>query len=207
MRELPILFSGAMVRAILDGRKTQTRRIIGGTALDWLTGAKFDPAYVALPENRLSPYGYAGDRLWVREAWRTISDLNEHSGSRIAELCLDAGYMKPWAPIQYEADGRRANWEHTSTPSHDREPQPGRYRHARFMPRWASRVTLEVSGARVERLQDIIEDDAVAEGCYPREINPIAWYVELWDSLNAVGGYGWNANPWVWVVEFREIEP
>lgn len=213
MRELPILFSGPMVRAIVDGRKTQTRRLVRGTALEWLHEKRFTPEYVALPENEFSPYGYAPGRLWVREAWRTISSLDAHSGSHIAEMCLDAGYTKPWPPIQYEADGHRVYWDYTGTPPHDGEPHLGRYRHGRFMPRWASRITLEVTGVRVERLQGISEADARAEGVErPRPIiddEPCTYvdaYADLWDRLNGERGYGWDTNPWVWVVEFRRVQ-
>jgi hypothetical protein len=111
-----------------------------------------------------SPHGQPGDRLCVREAWRSTIDLDAYSGSRIADLCLNAGYRSPWAPIQYAADGTHYNWECTSTPPHDRESTLGRYPRARFVPRWAARITLEVTGVRVERLTYIRESDACAEG-------------------------------------------
>jgi hypothetical protein len=156
MRDLPILFSGAMVRALLDGRKTQTRRVIKNQSADDVgpfTVAHYHPTVIDRhredapgveifgaysPDGKWGskcPYGEAGDRPWVREAWRSTKDLDRHSGSRIAELCLAAGYRHPWAPVQYEADGTRTNWERTSAPPHGDEPLPGRYRHARFMPR------------------------------------------------------------------------
>jgi hypothetical protein len=234
MKERQIPFSGEMVRAILDGRKTQTRRVVrlphnnplgawepmtlggpnGGRTKDGHT-IPFQGGiwHTRTGDCLMSPHGQPGDRLWVREAWRTTSNFDEHSGSRIAEMCLDAGYKKPWAPIQYEADGHRVNWEHTSTPPHDDEPIPGRYRHGRFMPRWASRVTLEVTGVRVERLDDISESDARAEGvtiedchmnryCAGEHRPPsIRTFRDLWESINGDGS--WNENPWVWVVEFR----
>jgi hypothetical protein len=219
VKERPILFSGPMVRAQLDGSKTQTRRVVKpagahhifqfrgddeARGADEPTGkwAWCSSAHV-VSDHIQCPFGKPGDRLWVREAWRSTSDLDAHSGARIAELCLDAGYRSPWAPIQYEADTARRNWEHTTTPPHDREPAAGRYRHARFMPRWASRITLEVTGVRVERLQDISEADAISEG-WPRDCFPLPWYRDLWDSLAAPGA-DWAANPWVWVVEFKRV--
>lgn len=213
MKERPILFNGPMVRAILDGSKTQTRRIVKvshGTPTKFLghddTGALlFDSKYRC-------PFGETGDRLWVREAWRSTSDLDAHSGARMAELCLDAGYRSPWAPIQYEADTTRRNWEHTTTPPHDREPAAGRYRHARFMPRWASRITLEVTAVRVERLQSISDADAESEGIdflryvpdADETLTPSQLFMCLWDSV-APKGTDWAANPWVWVIEFQRV--
>ncbi|CUI30398.1 hypothetical protein [Achromobacter xylosoxidans] len=214
MRERPILFSGPMVRAILAGNKTQTRRVV-----------KPQPAGAwAAPGKTSCPYGQPGDHLWVREAWRSTADLDKHSGSQIADLCLDAGYNVPWAPIQYEADGARRDWKHTGTPPHDGPPQPGRYRHARFMPRFACRLVLEVTRVRVERLQAISYMDALAEGAFDAAAfvgqectdtgesadelaRRLQWpqraFRELWCKIN--GAESWDANPWVWIVEFRRI--
>lgn len=224
VRERPILFSGAMVRAILDGRKTQTRRVINpqpdhpGFASPHrrmlATDDEGQDLYLhsaTLAQAIRSPYGKPGDRLYVREAWRSTKELDPHSGGRIEVMCLDAGYSIPWAPIRYEADGERRNWQHTGTPPHGGPPEPGRYRHARFMPRWASRILLEITGVRVERLNDCSEADAEAEGiAFLRDV-PDAdetltarqLYECLWDSINGAGA--WAANPWVWVVEFRRV--
>ncbi|CKH67104.1 hypothetical protein [Achromobacter xylosoxidans] len=215
MKERPIPFNGAMVRALLAGNKTQTRRVV-----------RQQPAGAwAAPGKTSCPYGQPSDRLWVREPWRSTADLDRCSGSQIAELCLDAGYNAPWAPIQYEADGARRDWKHTGTPPHDGPPQPGRYRHARFMPRWASRLELEVTGVRVERLQGISYEDALAEGAFDPRLfvgdecrdasvesadelaRRLQWpqrsFRELWSSIN--GAESWDADPWVWIVEFRRI--
>lgn len=230
MRERPILFSGPMARAILAGDKTQTRRVNG---LEYFSRPENDPAgwwcarvadgqafmvYKQSPHERIvaCPYGRAGDLIWVREPWRCSADLDKHNGSEIADLCLDAGYNAPWAPIQYEADGARVSWQHTSTPPHDGPPRPGRYRHARFMPRWACRLELEITRVRVERLQAINHADAIAEGV---GLNPSAadvtmtspegdplprvMFRALWEQIN--GSEAWAANPWVWVVEFRRV--
>jgi hypothetical protein len=238
MRELPILFSAPMVRAILEGRKTVTRRVVklpdgfdftGGQGdsrddpVNW-GGEDQDGMWWALAagpdvDRVLScPYGQPGDRLWVREAWRVPISLDDLSGKQIAEKCLDAGYRKPWCPIQYEADGARTSekdWREFGP--HPSTQVPGRYRHARFMPRWASRLTLEVTGVRVERLQDISEADAIAEGLLrdgdgwrgasglPWFASPVGAYRSLWESINGAGS--WDANPWAWVVEFRRVIP
>ena len=231
LMERPILFSAPMVRAILNGRKTVTRRFFQVTGPDGsrhnITSPReevirFDDgtfhylSTAALSGPYPCPYGEPGDRLWVREAWRVPASLDNLSGRQIAEKCLDAGYRKPWCPTQYEADGTRTSqreWHEFG--SKLGESTPGRYRHARFMPRWASRLTLEVTGVRVERLQDISEEDARAEGA-PCELAVLdsvrlgarashrAGFIRLWQSINGAGS--WDANPWVWVVEFRRIE-
>lgn len=233
MKDRPIPFNGAMVQAVLAGTKAQTRR---AKALEYFSRPENDPdgwwcarvsdgvaymVYKQSPHERAvqCPYGQPGDRLWVREPWRSTAELDKHSGSQIADLCLDAGYSVPWAPVQYEADGARCDWKHTGTPPHDGPPRPGRYRHARFMPRWACRLVLKITGVRVERLNEISESDAQAEGCAP------AWldvddnetvhahqqptfrrgFARLWREIN--GPSSWDANPWVWVVEFRRLQP
>lgn len=211
-KERSILYTGAMVRSILAGLKSQTRRLATGVAaVHAVTGealAEIDSAGPRID----CPYGKRGDRLYVREAWRTLDELDHLNGTEIADACINAGYSKPWAPVQYEADGRQVNWQHTSTPPHDAPPRAGRYRHARFMPRWASRITLEVTSVRAERLQDISESDCRAEGCagghgsipgYPYNATPYEHYRWLWESLNGKGS--WDANPMVWVVEFRRL--
>ncbi|AZG14967.1 hypothetical protein [Cupriavidus pauculus] len=230
MKERPILFSGAMVRAILDGRKTQTRRVVKPVP-DIVHGdivARHTPKDMAL--GRLGeiipcPYGAPGDRLWVRETFRFTSDFDGDSPARVGERCIDAGYTKPWAPIHYEADGERRDWMWVGTPP-ARDVSPGKTRVSIHMPRWASRITLEITSVLVERLNDCSEEDALAEGVFkpgPSGNLPIgpcvervsdgneivycqrgmatAEYRELWDQINGAGA--WAANPWVWVVEFR----
>ena len=198
MKERPILFSAPMVRAILAGRKTQTRRAakpvfhpdLGNIYYPGALVLEHEPQHVI---DRACPYGQPGDRLWVREAWTT-------------HACFD--HFPPrdltTRSIHYLADD---------------ECRTGRYRHARFMPRWASRILLEVVSVRVERLNDISEADAVAEGIIQQKttgwfsvpgINGAgtsarAAYALLWNSINGAGS--WDKNPWVWVVEFKRIEP
>lgn len=232
MRELPLLMNGAMVRAVLEGRKTVTRRVVkpqprAGTthyAPNWrknFIDGHFMPmagAYVngggsgeAWSDAAIRcPYGEVGDRLWVKEAWRVPASLDVFSGSDIAEKCMAAGYRSPWAPIRFEADGAlnsAKDWrEFGSTPG---EATPGRYRNARFMPRWASRITLEVAAVRVERLQNVDQQQAMAEGIDGEALfraqgyAPLA-FERLWESINGAGS--WATNPWVWVVEFRRVE-
>jgi hypothetical protein len=183
MKERPIPFSGATVRALLDGRKTQTRRGVKGFALKLLQPDNFTPEYVAPPENGNSPYGYAGDRLYVRETWAQPT-------------MLDPG------PTFYRADypdavlGKYENLPPAEAIT---------WKPSIHMPRALSRITLEVTGVRVERLQACTDDDAWAEGCPDDATWPLDWYRALWDSLNATRGYGWDVNPWVWVVELRRI--
>ena len=234
MRELPILFSAPMVRAILEGRKTVTRRPLrpqpfpdgyyqGDVCLD-ISGpfAQFSVEAIGggafCTEEHDCPYGAPGDRLWVREAWRVPDSLDACSGFDIAEKCIEAGYRRPWAPIRFEADGAlnsAKDWrEFGTTPG---EATPGRYRNARFMPRWASRLTLELTAVRVERLQDIAIVDVHREGCHVRHWDgdgsrregtdnlSETVFSKLWDGL-AADGARWDDNPWVWVVEFKAVE-
>lgn len=213
MAEKPIIFSGAMVRALLDGRKTQTRRVL-------------KPQPVKLPDfNRGSlsinvrrsvyqawnphcpavrcPYGQPGDRLWVRE---TFAYVSPHEYPAPFEECK----------IEYRADKpeakRAGGWD-----CEPDDPEAIRWRPSIHMPRWASRITLEVTGVRVERLQDISEADARAEGAYPPPAGTDDdgahydagtfrdGFRALWESINGAGS--WTANPWVWVIEFRRIIP
>ena len=200
MKERPILFSAPMVRAILAGSKTQTRRAVKGNALNWLNDVGFTPEFVAMPENHQCPYGQPGDRLWVREAF---------SGPR----CEEEFPPRSWYEadnIWYWADGNPDAGDWT-------RPRPSIH-----MPRWASRILLEITAVRVERLQAISETDALAEGviegngdfsgCFSvpgtqamSGTTAKECYARLWDQINGAGS--WAANPWVWVVEFRRVTP
>lgn len=234
-KERPILFSAPMVRAILAGTKTQTRRVVKPAHKAWMD----QPVTHQLGEwdKRPLPYGKPGDRLWVREAFRFPESIDHLSPSEIGEKAITVGYPKPWCPIQFEADGLRRTpqeWRDFVTPPQSNEA--GRLRPGMHMPRWASRITLEVTGVRVERLQDISEADAKEEGIEPLSPPPsphewsgpnrftlrgmgsgacagqVSWnaptaielYRRLWESINGPGS--WDANPWVWVIEFRRIE-
>jgi hypothetical protein len=194
----PILFSGEMVRAILDGRKTQTRRVIPNSLMLCQTPEDEPDKFI-----EWCWYGSVGDRLWVREALRRCQDSE---GSK--PLALYDCDRKPVYQYGYPAEWI---WKYSALTG-------------RYMPRWASRITLEITGLRVERLQDITREDARAEGVdnvwqwdkdrnakhpehFARSIlNPyVANYSVLWDSINAKRGYGWDANPWVWVVSFKRL--
>ena len=184
MTSRPILFSAPMVRALLDGSKTQTRRVLKSQALEWIsTPVGFDPQFIADAENRLSPYGQVGDQLWVRE---TFCDATVGLHGRVL----------------YRATGDTAcKWKPSI-----------------FMPRAASRITLEITGVRVERLQNITAADALAEGVIQLpdggyslsdtrhySDSPDESYASLWEHLNGEGS--WNSNPWVWVIEFKKVKP
>lgn len=193
-----------MVRAILDGRKTQTRRIVkpqptgSSTWLPWNNGQReiFAPNNTAAtPASLVCPLGTVGDRLWVREAWSP-----------------DHAAFYPNFPIVYRADfgdeyERNDRGEVYS--SEQKRWYPFRWRPSIHMPRHHSRITLEITGVRVERLQDISPDDAIAEGIsIAAEPTPlqklcaVAEFRNLWQSI--YGPDSWDANPWVWVVEFKK---
>lgn len=201
-RAHPILFTPENVRAILDGRKTQTRRLNGLKKFNeqpdrWrLEGNTFafDGGfdYVPLPK---CPYGQPGDRLWVRETWAIgLSTGNSwHSeDDRIKSIAEPQRYSR-----RYAADGTQGFW--------------GKWRPSIFMPRWACRLWLELTEVRVERLQECSEEDAIAEGVTVGRIvgseefsiSAVAAYQELWGSIN--GEDSWAANPWVWVLTFRKV--
>lgn len=211
-RERPILMSAPMVRALLSGAKTQTRRVVkpqplGGapTLLEHLLPHQRWATDEAEEEHVWKcPYGEPGDRLWVRETWSPDPPIDSS-----------------WASTEWNGCGRRI------------DGVPERFQHPRFcnysadwlhgpivwrpsihMPRWASRLTLEITGVRVERLQEISEGDAYDEGtaewCAETQRNGNKWpnivraYQGLWESINGRGS--WDANPWVWVLEFRTLE-
>ncbi len=187
MKERPILFSGEMVRAILEGRKTQTRRVVKPQPCEmnvWhgaIYDGEIDLNKTPCMEPKKSPYGVPGDRLWVRETFCTGSFYD----------CFQEDGV-----ICYRATGGNAT-----------ESDCAAWRPSIHMPRRASRITLEVTGVRVERVQDISEDDAKAEGVSLEKWDSYrVAYAELWSDLNAKRGFGWSVNPWVWVIEFRRME-
>lgn len=210
MSEKPILFSGAMVRAILEGRKTQTRRVMqfprvwkqqGITHDDlrscgfWFAGGEaWQYGDEQLPQQYIT-----GSRLWVRETFG-LTDVPVSQINRPCAIWPDSNYEDGYAAAIYRADGEWA------TPN---SPDSGRFvwQPSIFMPRWASRITLEVTDVRVERVRDISEMDARAEG-YPQKTKPETardWYHRLWDEINAKRGFGWDVNPWVWVINFKAV--
>ena len=199
MAERPILFSAPMVLALLAGTKTQTRRIFK------ITGPMGNKCEITSPDEEIvrfedgtfhylstsamsgpypCPYGVPGDRLWVRE---------NHS---LLESSITGRAPRVW----YWADGNPTEGDYT-------RPRPSIHMH-----RWASRITLQLTDVRVERLQQISSEDAAAEGWPgPDEANsirsayPIAWYSHLWESIN--GKNSWAVNPWLWVLTFKRVDP
>lgn len=232
-KEKPILFSGEMVRAILNGRKTQERRIVkpqpakwidryeqSMSPRHWLPQGVFlsDPSGI-LGKGALEirqndtpvtcPYE-VGMRLWVRETWGGGWDDGLGGYSAICETVRQ--YERP-DRVFYKADG----WDESR----------GRYpwRRSIHMPRWASRITLEITDIRVQRLQDTTRLDIAAEGwpCDERQRSgvdlalalgddeiiddaSIEWYANLWDSINTKPGTRWDDSPWVWCLSFRRVE-
>jgi len=189
VKERPILFSAPMVRAILEGRKTVTRRAVKFPFIDRAVGCELSGNEIGLEEIRNNcPYGVPGQRLWVRETFA-------------CGLCTDQpyAYRATHAPEDLEA-----GW-------HD----PIKWKPSIHMPRAACRILLEITDVRVERLQDITEDQAKAEGVctsavesfQAAEVDRPAGFAfrDLWTSIN--GAEGWTANPWVWVVSFRRVTP
>lgn len=205
IKERPILFSAPMVRAILEGRKTVTRREVKRqAALDCLA-AGFEPAFLALPGNSdLCPYGKPGDRLWVRETWY-CDHFEVQKGPYLQPVDMyDLDQSREDGELVYAADGL--------APYEQEQPT---WKPSIHMPRWVSRILLEITAVRVERLQDISRADIRAEGlqCPPElasdDVSPNYrdWYPAAWRELWESTGGNWEANPWVWVVEFKRVTP
>jgi hypothetical protein len=229
-RERPILFSAPMIRALLSGAKTQTRRVIApgrdGTVAEWRTAWVMDAVKRWAPSmdgwwtmavdgghigSVQCPYGVPGDRLWVREAFYsdTLSPDTEYQHVHYREG-LAHGHFHRRAALHLDGkSGHRGPW-----------------RPSIHMPRWASRITLEVTDVRVQRLQDISEDDARAEGV---DADPVeAWFdsvggagdpyaaacsklyrfgfAKAWDSINGKR-CPWSSNPWTWAISFKRVTP
>lgn len=199
MKERPILFSGEMVRAILDGRKTQTRRVIkpqpgndicgiyaeetadfSGQTGRWILNAKTLTGKYWAKGFIKCPYGQPGDRLWVRETF-----------------AYAPGSLPEENRIWYKSDDEL------------RRDELAVWRPSIHMPRRASRINIEITNTGVERVQDITVENAISEGVDVY----VGWHAEhamkkfitLWNSINLDRGYGWDSDPWVWVIEFRKI--
>ncbi len=236
MTERPIIMGGFSVRQTLDDNKTQTRRVIkpqppaheevhqlAGTGLKdgtdsygWIpgegdpdrwrvTGPVWAVRELVRPAELRCPYGAPGDRLWVKEAWRPVE--RESDG-------LDG--------VLFRADDAFVGIENTVEAAdlwgaaYNNGKYGTKWRSPLFLPRWASRISLEITGVRVERLQDISKDDAIAEGCSHWECGhpdcmseghygPRGAFVGLWNTVNAKRGFAWESNPWVWVIEFKRV--
>lgn len=224
--ERPILFSAPMVRAILDGTKTQTRRIMkpqpelqimpSGKEREALEiiGPQFDPngwtwkgcRYLPWPTSSAvlaqCPYGapsYEPTRLWVRE---TFSETECDGGPCVVYKADGASWY-----VGATGDKRDGTWKQMLlAPTIEPPYEDFRFKPSIHMPRWASRITLEVESVRVERLNDCSITDALAEGIVTDDewpVDPRDSYRSLWESINGPGS--WEANPWVWVITFKRI--
>lgn len=229
MKERPILFSAPMVRAILEGRKTQTRRVVklqpdrvwpDEVTPHWNVGGNRTLPGASNPIR--CPYGVPGDRLWVRETIQVVRPT-DWEGAYIESVEVWDGKLptaapgKPWR-TWYGADLFGTDEDPAIIGRAKKDQMVPRWRPSIYMPRWASRITLEVTDVRVERLQDISEEDAKAEGierskggqwldyesdgrgCVYSAVNG---FHSLWDSINGPGA--WSENPWVWVLSFKRI--
>lgn len=216
MKERPILFSSPMVLAILDGRKTQTRRVIRDAHGQFWDHAGYRPTldgngrvyFIDTDTEQRAPYGdYAyrplcaygvpSDRLWVRETWSHDAPDLETCRASHEDAMPGIGHGPYYRATEVSPDTLK-------------------WRPSIFMPRWASRITLEVTEVRVQRLQQISEDDARAEGVKPFPLDPdgdcwtdgkhVTAYQHLWGEINGWDGpKSWASNPWVWCVSFRRV--
>lgn len=255
VKERPILFSGPMVKALLEGRKTQTRRIIrcgcnsihinrllgawplsrppyqfDGSERPWQwkgnsppkTGDWIEECQTDVDDHETYPvrfpYGQPGDRLFVKETWALVYPWYDHEAGYVDEVEVWSETIPPTPPdgldgkswrVWYAADSDDIN-------QHADDRFVRRYRSPLFMPRWASRITLEITEVRVERLQSISYLDCRAEGipavsCYDDSPEPETIlgairdeYREVWESINGKGS--WDLNSWVWALSFRRLE-
>lgn len=230
MNEHPIIFSGSMVRAILDGRKSMTRRVIkpqphpcAPARIDCHELESSGYGYFDEETDYKCPYGAPIDLLWARETWR-VGAWDVGKGIAVdykADGYARREYLSEWVPDlgqrarligQSQEDAIKAG-----LPDFKWEPgqSPCRWRPSIHMPRWASRITLKVTDIRVERVQEINGRDVLAEGVDNGMSNPamgIRWenmqraaFRELWNSINAARGFCWISNPWVWVISFERV--
>lgn len=214
MKERPITFNAEMVRAILARRKTQTRRIIKPqptlsvrTGFNWngyaygIGSSRKDTARNFANCFKTCPFGQVGDRMWVRETFRVHSRATD-----VATLVYRASERNSWT--------EQTNRVPVSVC--DKPVSPEKWTPSIHMPRWASRILLEITSVRVEQLKDISQPDAIAEGGPPSHpsIDAVSrdygfpdfsrsWFAQTWQHI--YGEESWNANPWVWVIEFRPV--
>lgn len=232
MTDRPILFSAPMVRALLAGLKTQTRRIVKGligeahhaphSPVLWIS----EDECVPLPSTdavHCCPYGQPGDRLWVKERWRVhtwyeddgdISVEYADGHTQLAHIDDEDLWLRLW--VQSSDDAKKVYGERERY-TWKKGKSPCRWRPSLFLPKCASRITLEITGVRVVRLQEISPSDAAAEGLSFDSARMDQWHVDgqcaagdavrcyakLWESINGPGS--WDANPWVWVVGFKRV--
>lgn len=204
MKEYPILFDAESMRANMAGTKTQTRRLTSLREINetpdqwhWLHNA-IDGRFGFVDDDRhqtsvCCPYGVPGDRIWGRETWG------------VYRLHVDGG-GREYPNVLYQADSSTRLVLHDDVWKYDADPI--RWRRSMFMPRWACRFVAEVVAVRVERVQDISEADCHAEGLgfAPTLPHPRAWYRDRWDAING-NRAPWVSNPWVWAIEYKQVQP
>ncbi|EPK4544205.1 hypothetical protein M1I87_004444 [Serratia marcescens] len=229
MKERPVIFNGEMVRAIIDGRKTQTRRVMAvqpesnqfgllrisdSTKRSDIGKYHWAESNATGPHQRSAlfscPFGQVGDRMWVRETWGVVShDFDENEriidwvpdrpATAIHEMPFGNGYYSGHAI--YAADGE-FTWG-----DDDGHGEKSCWKPSIHMPRTACRILLEITAVRVERLNDISDGDAIREGCSAADMKSgdcvADVFARLWSSI--YGAESWIANPWVWVIEFRRV--
>jgi hypothetical protein len=192
-KEKPILFNTEMVKAVLSGRKTQTRRVVKPQPTpdpskivrfnddEFICESNSGKVGIFEPNTLKCPYGQVGDRLWVRETWQSDKDKTKfiYKADYSEFFTCDNDILFGWKPSIH-------------------------------MIRRASRINIEIVDIRIERVQDISPEDALSEGITfigkPSYFTSIIVFKRLWDSINKKRGYGWDVNPWVWVVEFKVIK-
>ena len=216
IKERPIIMGAESVRAILEGRKTMTRRVVNKRTLERfrfspsgeLLGSfnESHPEWEIYPTVDDAPYRI-GDLLWVRE---TFVDEGSFFGTLNIRTVKDPEGIE--SEIIYRADDNDFVWtKDDGAIDFDKKKRrcASHWKSPIFMPRWSSRITLEITDIRVERVQDITENDARAEGM----TSPLRYigalrdaYIKTWNSLNAKRGYPWESNPWVWVISFKKVK-
>ncbi|HFZ1094875.1 TPA: hypothetical protein ACIJTY_000356 [Klebsiella oxytoca] len=232
MTERGMIFNGEMVRAILNGRKTQTRRIVNWHGLNeglnlkfsGLKAREYPNGWVIESDNRsssewrckptLCPFGSVGDRIWVRETFSCIGNEDGHPVDAKGNLCSREEAQRIYRASAIQKPNNYGLW--SSPDGFDFE---GAWTPSIHMPRWASRILLEITNVRVERLNSIHDVDAMREGIQnlttcshadfgiPGVVNaqhPVRAFQLLWESI--YGADNWKANPWVWVIEFKRVE-
>lgn len=230
MKERPLIMSGPMVKAVLAG-KTHTRRVIKPQPPSWIDTFGYS---IFTPAGKISgsgvhpnlgpsekffkcPFGQPGDKLYVRETLKESSIGSDHprvAGYAASLPINDRPDLRFYPDAIVKKDGKMVDWWDVVKRKRD-DIKPSLTLPSIFMPRWASRIILEITGIWVERVQEISISDIDAEG-YPyapkkrtaEQLGPVGviWFQKLWDSLNAKRGFGWEQNPWVWIIEFRKTQ-
>lgn len=218
-KERPILFSGPMVKAIREGRKTQTRRVMKPPlTVNGVRHHKWERPDVI----ERCPYGKVGDRLWVRETWQTYRarSAEQNAAIKASIARIESGQSKDivaevgsW-PMPPNGDVNTLYAADFGEWAYDVDSDLKPWRPSIFMPRKLSRITLEITEVRVERLRAITGGDAWEEGfrarddvgTYYHSKERIERFAEGWDEINAKRGYSWDDNPWVWAITFKTVK-